>query len=354
MPDADIESAIAHWAPRFTTQGVDINDFYRVTRSIDTWPEWIGAWCANGDMHAERARDAEALGRRLSAGQAYVQAALSYHFSKFVWVLDMDRHRTANDLAVRALRDAHRLLDPTAERIEFPFEDSTLVGNLRRPIGTAPAPLVLLLPGLDSTKEEFFSWENVFLERGMATFSLDGPGQGESGYHFPLRATYESASSAALDVLAARDDIDSARMGVVGVSMGGYYAARSAACDQRLVAAVTVGGPYENGSRFDNRPGISKAAFHQYSHATSEDQARAVAESMTLEPVIGQLTQPLLVIFGKLDRLVPFQQAERVAREAPNAQLVMIDDGNHVVNNYPYLYRPLAGDWMAEHLGVAD
>jgi 2,6-dihydroxypseudooxynicotine hydrolase len=353
MPDADIESAIAHWAPRFVTQGVDANDFRRVTGALERWDDWLAAWRANGDLHANLAETAERDGYRLTAGHAWVRAALSYHFAKFVWVLDMAEHRAAGDKAVAALRRAHRALDPTAERVDVPFGPHRLVGNLRRPDGVARPAVALLLPGLDSTKEEFFHWENVFLQRGLATFSLDGPGQGESGYDLPLRPDYEVAASAAIDVLSARTDLDADRLGVVGVSMGGYYAARSAAFDQRIRAAVTVGGPYESGSRFDTRPAISRAAFIQYSHAADAERAREIASAMTLEGVLSKLVQPMLVIFGRLDRLVPYQQAERVAVEAPNATLVMFDEGNHVCNNMPYRYQPLAGDWLARTLTTA-
>lgn len=278
-----------------------------------------------------------------------MRATLSYHFAKFVWVVDMERHREASARAVEARQHALALVDPAAERLERTFEGGRLVGILRRPLVARP-PVVLLLPGLDSTKEEFHRWENVFLSRGMATFSIDGPGQGETGYDFPLRADYEVATTAALDMLEERSDIDTRRFGVAGVSMGGYYAARSAAFDQRIKAAVTVGGPYESGSRFDTRPRISRDAFMAYSHAATESAAREIAMSMTLEGVLHRLEQPLLVIFGRKDRLVPFEQAERVVREAPNSELVMFDDGNHVCNNYPYLYQPLAGDWLSDQL----
>jgi pimeloyl-ACP methyl ester carboxylesterase len=352
MTDADIQAAIAHWAPRFTTQGVDPNDFLRVTGSLDRWSDWLQAWCANGDMHSTLATEAELHGRMLTAGQAWLRATLSYHFAKFVWVIDMEEHRKATEKSVAALLQAHRLLDPTAERIEIPFEGTHLVGNLRRPPGIIQPAVVLLLPGLDSTKEEFFQWENIFINRGMATFSLDGPGQGESGFHLPLRPDYEVASMAAIDTLTRRNDLNLDRLGVVGVSMGGYYAARAAAFDHRIRAVVTVGGPYESGTRFDTRPAISRAAFIQYSRAQTDDEAREIANRMTLEGVLRNLVQPLLVIFGKKDRLVPYEQAERVVREAPRAEMVMIDEGNHVCNNFPYLYQPLAGDWMAAQLAI--
>lgn len=350
MSDADIQAAVAHWAPRFTTQGVDPNDFQRVTKSITRWDEWLDAWCANGDMHVSLATQAALESRNLTAGQAWMRAALSYHFAKFVWVLDMEKHFVATTKSVEAMRKAHKFLDPKAERIHIPFEDSRLVGNLRRPANKDRPNLVILLPGLDSTKEEFFNWENVFLQRGLATFSLDGPGQGETGYKMPLRHDYEVATTATIDALSYREDLNIDRLGVAGVSMGGYYAARSAAQDHRIRAVVTIGGPYEVGSGFAARPDISRDAFTQYSGASSTEEAQLIANQLSLEKVIGNLVSPLLVIFGRMDRLVPYQQAERVVAEAPNARLVMFDEGNHVCNNLPYRYQPLAGDWMAEQL----
>jgi dienelactone hydrolase len=350
VPDERIQAAVANWAPRFLAHGVDPNDFARVTAPLERWEQWLDAWVANGDLHAALAGEAEQARRRLTAGRAWVRATLAYHFAKFVWMVDLERHRQAADRAVAALRRAHAMLDPTAERLEVPFEGTTMVATLRRPRDGGRPPLVLLLPGLDSTKEEFFNWEGVFLERGMATLSLDGPGQGETGYATHIRPDYEMAVTAALDHLGGRDDLDLGRVGAVGVSLGGYYAPRAAAFEPRVRAAVAIGGPYNFGDCWNGLPQLTRDTFVH--HAGVHDQAAGerAARALDLAPVLPRLRQPLLVIFGRLDRLIPFTHAERVAAEAPNAELVMFPDGNHVCNNLPYRSQPLAADWIWERL----
>src|SRR5207237_8432273 len=135
------EVAIAHWAPRFTSPGVGMNDFRAVAGSLERWEDWLPAWVASGDMHAGLAREAEELGRTLTAGQAWVRAALAYHFAKFVWMVDMSRYEDAQERAIAAIGEAHRLLDPTAERIEIPFDGFTMAGNLRRPRKSGSDPV---------------------------------------------------------------------------------------------------------------------------------------------------------------------------------------------------------------------
>ncbi len=351
MPDVEITSAVANWGPRFTAQGVDPGDFARVTGPLERWADWLGAWSANGDLHATLAREAEDAGRFLTAGQAWVHAALSYHFAKFVWMLDLDRHRVAADQAVAAMNRAHRLLDATAERVEIDFDGATMIGNLRRPAGAQRPPLVLLIAGLDSTKEEFFAVENVFLARGMATFSLDGPGQGETGYALKIRPDFEAPVAAVLDVLCARSDLDGSRVGLLGVSLGGYYGARAAAFEPRIRAVVISGGPYDYGALIRDRAPHSFATFAHNSGTATPEETYEFAARLTLAGVLDQLSQPMIVVFGKRDRLIPWQHAERVAREARNADLWLFEEGNHVCMNLTYRWRPQAADWLAERLG---
>src|SRR5258707_1808349 len=135
--------------------GVDYNDFVRTTTGVEQWADWLDAWSGVADEHLELARAAEDAGRGQSAGEAYLHAALCLHFGKFVWMLDAAAHRAATEHSIAALYRAHDYLDSTAERIEASLDGALLAGNLRRPASGSKPALVLLIPGLDSTKEEF-------------------------------------------------------------------------------------------------------------------------------------------------------------------------------------------------------
>jgi 2,6-dihydroxypseudooxynicotine hydrolase len=350
MPDARVQAAIDNWAPRMVTQGVDYNDFARTTARIERWDDWLDAWCQTAELHLRLAGEAEQAGRRRTAGEAFVRAALCFHFAKYVWVVDGERNRETTIRARDALDAAHRLLDPTAERIEAPLDGSAVVGNLRRPAEPARPALVLLVPGLDSTKEEFFNFERVFLDRGLATLSIDGPGQGEGGFELPIRADYEVAVAAMLDALEGRDDLDLGRVGAAGVSLGGYYAPRAAAFEPRLRAVAAVSGPRNFGELWDDLPMLTRESFVYYSRSPDLDTGRARAHALDLAGVAERISQPLLVVTGRLDRLIPWESTQRVADEAPDSTFVLYEEGNHVCNNVAYRYRPLLADWLAERL----
>jgi len=355
MPDARVQAAIDHWAPRMITAGVDYNDFVRTTGRIERWEDWLGAWTALAEEHLEFAADAQDAGRERSAGEAYLHAAVCQHFGKFVWVLDADAHRAATERAIAAMAKAHSFLDPTAERIEAPLDGGILAANLRRPASArdgAPPPLVVLIPGLDSTKEEFFHWENAFLVRGMATLSMDGPGQGEAGAVLPIRRDYDVAVTAMLDAVSTRPDldVDLGRVGAAGVSLGGYYAPRAAAFEPRIRAVVGISGPYNFGEVWDDLPPLTREAFAVKSGSRDEREGRERAHALDLTGVLGALEQPALLVTGGLDRIIPWRQTERIAREAPNGTFVLYELGTHVCSNLPYRYRPLAADWMRDRL----
>jgi dienelactone hydrolase len=354
VADAQLAAAISNWQPRFVANGMDVNDLQRVTASIDTWDGWLPAWEQHGDELAKLAVEAEELERAETAGELWRRAATSYHFGKFVWLVDLERHRQASIKASDAYRRALRLLDPAAERLEIPFDGASLIAILRKPAGISPAPLVVLIPGLDSTKEEFFGTEAIFHRRGLATLTLEGPGQGETGFELMIRPDFDVPFGAALDFLAGRSDLDLARVGAIGFSLGGYYAPRVAAFEPRLRAAVGISGPYQMSSYWDQRPPMTKAAFRHHAGASSDDEAKQIAETLSLDGVAEQIEHPLLIVTGDQDRLVPWQETKRIADEAQNSTWKLYEGGNHVVNNMPYLYKTLSADWLSEQLRLED
>src|SRR3954462_6169970 len=129
VPDARVQAAIDNWAPRMVTQGVDYNDFVRTTARIETWDQWLDAWSETAELHLELGREAEEANRSRTAGEAYVRAALCFHFAKYVWVVDAERNRETTLRARDALYAAHRMLDPAAERIEASVDGAAIFAN---------------------------------------------------------------------------------------------------------------------------------------------------------------------------------------------------------------------------------
>jgi len=354
VPDARIQSAIDHWAPRFVANGVPLADFREVTAPLARWEQWCGAWSARAAQHADLGQAALADGFRLTAGEHYTRAAVCYHFAKFVFVVDYAEMRAAHGRAVDCATRALPLLDPPGERVAIPYQGSQLHGHLRRPAGAARPPVVVMCMGLDSAKEEMGAYEETFLARGMATLAFDGPGQGEAEYEFPIRGDYEVAVTAVVDWVERRADLDATRVGLWGVSLGGYYAPRAAAFEPRIRACIALSGPYDFAAAWPELPQLTRDTFRVRARCASDDAARAHAATLSLAGIAGRIQCPLYLVAGKLDRLVPWQDAERLAREvAGPVELQVLEDGNHVANNRAYRYRARTADWMGERLGAA-
>jgi 2,6-dihydroxypseudooxynicotine hydrolase len=207
--------------------------------------------------------------------------------------------------------------------------------------------------GLDSAKEEMDDYENRFLRRGLATLAFDGPGQGEAEFDLPICPEYEKPVKAVIDYLETRSDIDRGRIGVWGVSLGGYYAPRAACFEKRIKACVALSGPYERMADFDGRPIINVEAFRVRSHSADLEEAGTVARRMTLKGHAKNITCPIYIVAGSKDRLTSPDEARKLAAEVSGpCVLSVIDGGNHVANNLWYRYRDQTADWMARELGA--
>jgi dienelactone hydrolase len=350
--DDRVAMAISHWAPRFTTNGVTAGDFERITSGLASWDDWCAGWSAVAAEHEQLGRDALAAGRELSAGAHLAQAAVYYHFAKFLFVNDLGQMRAAHLKAVGCLNDALPYLDPPGRRIEIPFDGAEMVGILREPAGPGPHPVMIMIPGLDSTKEELRSTEELFLARGLATFSVDGPGQGEAEYQLAIRGDWEVPGGAIIDHLAAVPSLDPDRVGVWGVSLGGYYAPRVASGDSRVKACIALAGPFNFAANWDNLPILTREAFRIRSGSPDLDTARAKADTLSLAGRAELIRCPLLAVMGKLDRLIPWQHAQRLVDEAGGpAELLLLEKGNHGCANLAPFHRYAAADWAADRLG---
>ena len=351
VADERVAAANAHWAARFIANGTSYSDFQATMDRITVWDDWCREWGRTAQRYEQLAEAAGAAGRAITAGQAWRRAALCWHWGKFVFVDHPDEQRAAHERAVACFRRGAGTLGPPAEPVRVPYRGTTLAAYLRVPgTGGARPPVVIMMPGLDSVKEELQATADYMLSRGLAVIAIDGPGQGETEYELPIEPAYERVASAVADYLQGREDIDPGRIGGFGVSLGGYYAARSAAFEPRLRAAVALAGPYRWDLDWDTLPPQTRATFQRRSGAATDAEARERAGALTLEHAAALITCPLLVAHGGRDRLIPPYHAERLAREAPGAELMMDPDGSHGLTNHAFESRSAMADWLAARL----
>ena len=352
--DQTVAHVLRTWAPRMIVQGIDYNDFVNATGRIKSWDDWCREWCAVAAMHEEQAQQAEARGNMTSAAEAYFLAAIAYHFACNNFVHDYDQYIPAHNKKVSCYAKVAPRLAPPAERHEVPFESARMAGYLRVPPGRERPPVVIIISGVDSTKEEHRTMEDGLLRRGLATFSFDGPGQGETWFQIGMIVEYERATSTVIDYLEKQPRVDAKKVGVFGPSMGGYLAPRSAAQDGRIKACAASGGSFD---RQHQRASADRDSFQlvRLKHLWKTNDMDHLSELMrqaTLEKIAHKIRCPLLVIHGTKD-FVPLEQAKKLHDLASGPkELVVLEGGNHVCNNMPYRYRPLVGDFMARHLNA--
>jgi hypothetical protein len=226
----------------------------RLKNSVGDDHAWFREWTREAETVEAAGRAHLSAGRKASASAYLLRAANYYHVGER-FLQPKSEGLDAYRRGVECFRDAARnLARPRIEHVEIPFEGTSLPALL---VHAEPgpgkaagqrAPAMVFFDGFDITKEiQYFKGVPDLAARGIACLIVDGPGNGESvrfrGQY--LRHDTESYASAAYEFLAARPEIDPRRIGVMAISLGGYYAPRAAAFEQRFACCVAWGAQWD-------------------------------------------------------------------------------------------------------------
>src|SRR6266540_3235077 len=198
---------------------------------------WREEWAAMADRVAAVADKAAAEGRQITAGHHYMRAG-NYYYSAERFIPPGAEKMAMYRKALRAYQAAMERLHPDIERVEVPYEGTSLPAYFVAGAASGRRPTVVLFDGMDNAKEMSVIFAGLDLaKRGINTLAIDGPGQAEALRlrNIHSRHDYEVAGTAAYDYVASRAQVDPTRVAVMGYSFGGYQAPR--------IAAFTTGSP---------------------------------------------------------------------------------------------------------------
>jgi len=326
------------------------------------------AWCAMADRLAELAGEDEAASRHLSAGEKYGRACVYYMTAERM----QSRHYAPRWDAYRKMLGSFaqsvRLGRLNCEAVEIPYETSSYPGLfVDAATRDEPVPCMVFCNGLDSVKEMVFrsGIAQDLAARGVSTLIIDHPGVGEALRLRNMSARYDSEhwASAAVDYLQMRPTVDSRRIGMMGWSLGGYYAPRAAAFEKRFALCVAWGANHFWGelqkrrlAREGDRP-----VPHYWDHVMwvwgkhDIDEFMGFAPLVTLDGVVEKITCPFLITHGGNDRQIPVEAAYRSRDQAVNSPRVELKifterEGGveHVSADNMSNARSFIADWIAE------
>jgi dienelactone hydrolase len=344
-------------AVMFVEWGFRPADVKRTTERIKVPGAVVKEWVRTARQEEELAREAEAAGHRESAAEFYYRAALYY--GPACGVLHENTPKK-HELYAKLVGCYEKFIALNPEghvrRVEIPFENGkTIPGILQTVPGVDKAPCVLVVPGMDTIKEYMPSpYHNHFRRRGMATLTIDGPGQGESNVRetWVTLDNYERAGSAAIDFLEKTPGIDASRIGGYGWSMGSYWVPRIAAHDPRLKAVVGAMGVYgQKDTIFKYSKPAYRANYMYMSNIHDEAQFDAMAAQMTLMPIVEKIRCPTLLAMGEYDELCPLEDAEELYRmlRCPKELWVYENETHTFGSRLPDFYLHVA-DWLRDAL----
>lgn len=253
----------------------------------------------------------------------------------------------------------------SVERVLVPYEGTTLPGYFMPAAAQGPAPTVIFICGLDTTKELWFlRARRQFTDRGMNCLFIDTPGIGEALRLQSLytRHDYEKPVSAIVDYLVSRSEVDPDRIGLIGSSLGGYYVSRAAAFEPRLAATIAWGANYDYHRVWIRRMttgGLLGAPKFQIMFITGTDSVEEAVEKLVhfrLEEFAERISCPFLIMHGADDLQVSIDDAKPMLDVigSQDKELKVFDGINggsahtQFDNHLPALH--FAADWMAGKL----
>ena len=336
--------------PRLAAMGIPEEAADAALSRVRALALWSASWTWAAQRFLAEARQARSLGDPTGEAAATRRAARAYDVAVWMPSGGPKEIRTLRAAASALFARSLPTLDPATRRIDVPWRTASLPGYLVRPPDLAgPLPLVVMLNGLTTSKEEMLAWVEPFLWQGLAVVTLDWPGTGEAALHAALTPDCDDLATGVFALAEGDPGLDPRRVAVVGISLGGALATRIAATDRRVAATVAVTPPFDAEAWLPLAGPLLRD--HLAVHLGGVERIPSVVAGFALAGLVERVRTPLLVLGAGHDLVVPPAEAIRLAAAgAGNATLTWYAMGAHGLFNLIPLWTADAARWLAAQL----
>jgi pimeloyl-ACP methyl ester carboxylesterase len=338
---------------RFRGMRIPEQTITEVLSGIRGLAEWMDGWNLAAQRFLTEARGEERSGHWQEAAVARINAAMCFHIAHLVTDTDPRTLRTLRASSVTTFAQAVPRLMPEVRKISLPWRTRSLPAYLAVPqSGERPFPLLVLLNGATTCKEELLLWALPLLDQGIAVMPVDWPGTGESASFTSPMADCDDITDGIITTVDGHPDLDPDMVAIGGFSLGGPVAIRCAAYDRRLLGAMAVTPPYDPLDWWWFVNPLVRAQL--MSLAVGNDSAEDVVAEFGLVDLIPRLRSPLLLFGAGRDMVVPPEESVSLAAAAGDlATLVWYPEGGHGLYGEVEDWIALTGEWLNDLVGRA-
>lgn len=332
-----------------------------LTKTIKKFDDMAPQMAATARHFETQALASVNAGHEVTAGEQFFAASVMYGAAQWSVLAQTELNTALENKKSDCYAEYINRADHRIEPVKVPYDGRELKGYFHLPQGYAGGklPCIVMVTGMDAFKEQDLQAAgDRHLRRGFAVLCLDVPGQGsalpDGIWYVPEK--FGEVGVAAFETVAARKEVDPARVMMWGLSFGSLWATQMAAAEPRYAACAVMYTCFQPENWIMTEMGSSSFSlrFMYMTGAEDEDEFLRILQAINPMSLGVKIKMPCLILAGENDELTDFGRTLEHMNNVQTPKTLIVYSGElhglrdtfsslHGPPDFPYV-----ADWLAD------